>query len=77
MKVESYLINLFHIFIVAPFLYYIASQKGNANPLVFTILLYIVYGIIIFHSYLTYTKIYKKNETKECMCGNNNCTCEK
>lgn len=67
MNFPSYTINLFHIFAVAPFLYYIASQKGNANPLVFTILLYIVYSIVIFHSYIFYKKTTSIHD-KDCTC---------
>jgi hypothetical protein len=64
---KSPIINLFHIFIVAPFLYYIATQKGNANPMAFTVLLYIVYSVVVFHSYLAYSKFFTQTQKEKCI----------
>lgn len=44
-------INLVHILVVAPFLYYLAYRKGNVNPRIYTGLMVTAVIIALFHSY--------------------------
>ena len=44
-------INLVHILVVAPFLYYLAYRKGNVNPRIYTGLMVTAVVIALFHSY--------------------------
>lgn len=53
-----YFFNLFHILILAPFFYYIATQKENVDHRVYDILLISVYIMVPYHLYRAYTKIY-------------------
>jgi hypothetical protein len=49
-------LSLFHIFIVAPFLLYVAFIRGQLMPWVFTILQAVGLLILLFHSYRILTR---------------------
>ena len=44
-------INLFHIFLVAPFLLYIANKKNNAPGALYSILMALSIFVLAFHSW--------------------------
>lgn len=49
-------INLFHIFVIAPFFYYIATQKDKVDPRVYDVLLWSAGLIVLYHGFKAYRR---------------------
>jgi len=55
-------IYLFHMFVVAPFLFYIAYNREDANSLAFDVLLMVSLGVFGYHS-MRYYKLNQLNKS--------------
>ncbi len=45
------MVNLFHILVVAPFLFYLAQKKGNVDVKIYNVLAVVAVVIAVTHSY--------------------------
>jgi hypothetical protein len=57
MQIPPYTFNIVHIFIIAPLLYYMATQREKVDPRVYTVLIYVVYLLVPYHAYRWYQKV--------------------
>ena len=55
-------INLLHILVIGPFLYFIAANNGNIDKRFFTVLLLIVYFMVPYHIYRFYKRTKSENK---------------
>ena len=60
-------INAFHIFVVAPFLIYLALEGplGRVPQFVYTLLLYVALGLAAYHAYVWYTRTQVRTKVKK------------